>query len=134
MVDESMQHVASRPSNQTLNSSHLSRRESRDNSVNLRGESRSTSVTPCVAVLRILVLTMDRHESLLRLLKSLKSADYDGDCVDVDIWIDRMHDGSVHGPTHQIAKTLQWPFGQKVVHVHEENVGLRGIFASRHVL
>ena len=80
----------------------------------------------CVAALRLIVLTMDRHGSLLRLLVSLQNSDYGRDCIDLDIWIDRTTEGLLHSPTKIVADEVHWPFGRKVVHVRSENAGLRG--------
>eukprot|EP00802_Teleaulax_amphioxeia_P005177 Tamp_05181.p1 GENE.Tamp_05181~~Tamp_05181.p1 ORF type:complete len:661 (+),score=38.00 Tamp_05181:313-2295(+) len=80
----------------------------------------------CVAALRLIVLTMDRHHSLLRLLVSLQKADYGRDCIDLDVWIDRTTAGLLHSPTKLVADEVNWPFGRKVVHVRSENAGLRG--------
>ena len=107
-----------------LNASQSIRTRSNESFYNLRQKSSTQS---CVAVLRIIVLTVDRHKSLLRLLRSLENADYGGDCVDLDIWIDRAPDGSVHVGTHLLADKLWWPFGRKTVHTHKQHVGLRGI-------
>lgn len=78
--------------------------------------------------LRIIVLTMDREASLRRLLRSLESADYAGDRVDLDIWIDR---GS---STAEAEKTMasmvgaslerNWKHGVRTVHNRTENAGL----------
>lgn len=38
---------------------------------------------------RVVVLTHSRRESLQRLLSSLRDAEYDGERVDLDVWIDR---------------------------------------------
>jgi len=76
--------------------------------------------------LRLIVLTMNRHSSLLRLLESLQVADYLGDCVSLDIWIDISAYGKTpDAATLQTACDFAWPHGVKVVHVHLEQAGLR---------
>ena len=75
--------------------------------------------------LRIIVLTMDRHLSLQRLLESLGNAHYGKDeHIDLDIWIDRPRGGGTHSLTMQIAKDFGWNFGTKRVHKRLENAGL----------
>ena len=76
--------------------------------------------------LRLIVLTMNRASSLLRLLNSLKHADYLGDKVALDIWIDVDAKNKLpHKSTLQTANDFIWPFGPKTVHVREEQAGLR---------
>ena len=76
--------------------------------------------------LRLIVLTMNRHSSLLRLLESLRVADYLGDCVALDVWVDISAYGKTpDAATLQTACDFAWPHGVKVVHVHLEQAGLR---------
>ena len=88
--------------------------------------------------LTLKVLTMNRKESLARLIKSLLNADYSGDTVNLDIYVD-------YPPTHtakyrdklesrlrdrvqviELVEKLVWPFGRKLVHVRVQNAGLIG--------
>jgi hypothetical protein len=79
-------------------------------------------------VLRIIVLTMDRPASLKRLLVSLTEADYEGDRVDLDIWIDRANDTDIAENIIQsmasTARECHWPFGVRTIHKREHNAGL----------
>jgi len=45
--------------------------------------------------LRIIIMTMDRRQSFLRLWHSLEQARYLGDHIDVDVWVDRNGTGHV---------------------------------------
>lgn len=78
--------------------------------------------------LRIIVLTMDREASLRRLLRSLDSAEYGGDRVDLDIWIDR---GSSTADAEKTMESIAsasmeriWKHGVRSVHRRTENAGL----------
>lgn len=86
--------------------------------------------------LRIIVLTMDRASSLRRLLGSLQAANYDGDRVDLDIWVDKASDkGSDNGAISDQAEEAQtlmmstaseanWTYGVRTLHKRLENAGL----------
>lgn len=74
--------------------------------------------------LRLIVLTMDRVEPLKRLLKSLRGAEYGGDAVDLDVWVDRGGNGLVSEAVLKEARGCTWVHGVKTVHVRERNVGL----------
>lgn len=76
------------------------------------------------AVARLIVLTMDRSQSLRRLLKSAVDADYSGDHVDLDIWIDRSEGGLINAEVLAAAKQLQWPHGAKTIYERRKNGGL----------
>jgi hypothetical protein len=76
--------------------------------------------------LHIKVLTMDRLQSLKRLMDSLKNAHYDGDTVHLDVYVD-------YPPATDATKlqsklntrkliidyleTFDWPHGKKMIHV-----------------
>ena len=79
----------------------------------------------CAPALRLIVLTMDRAESLHRLLASLVRANYSGDCVALDIWIDRSARGELDSATVAVSHSIGWPFGAKTVHNRFSNAGLR---------
>lgn len=76
--------------------------------------------------LRILVLTMDRPKSLLRLLNSLLAANYGTDRIDLDVWVDRMDGADPHPETMDAVANFRWPtdLGSMTVHVWPENAGL----------
>lgn len=75
-------------------------------------------------VARMIVITMDRDESLVRLLDSLAKANYGEDHVDLDIWIDRANDKPIHeGVLHACQKVI-WKQGTKTVHKRAANAGL----------
>ena len=50
-------------------------------------------------------------QGLVDCFKSLTEADYLGDRVDVDIWIDRNKDNILDEQTYQTALSFQWPHG-----------------------
>lgn len=98
---------------------------------------------------RIMVLTHSRADSLLRLLRSATAAHYDGDRVDLDIWVDRSllpenEPTSLPGrllrsllPSRRrsapadatvvaAASKFEWPHGAKAVHVWDTHVGIWG--------
>jgi hypothetical protein len=78
--------------------------------------------------LRVIVLTMDREPSLRRLLASLTAADFEGDRVDLDIWIDRASTSDEAGETLALmantARTVNWTQGIKTIHKRVGNAGL----------
>lgn len=73
---------------------------------------------------RLIVLTMDRSEPLKRLLRSLSEADYGGDHVDLDIWVDRAVGKDINRDVLKVAGELDWKQGTKTVHSRLENGGL----------
>lgn len=93
---------------------------------------------------QIIVLTHSRRDSLLRLLASLKSADYGNDIADLRIWVDRSAYrgpklsftsslwlrrrklGMVDKETVNAASQFDWPHGDKSVHVWDRHVGIWG--------
>ncbi|PXF47381.1 hypothetical protein BWQ96_02861 [Gracilariopsis chorda] len=75
-------------------------------------------------VARMIVITMDRENSLRRLLRSLEHANYGEDHVDLDIWIDRPKDGSIHQGVLQASRDIDWKYGTKVIHKRAVNAGL----------
>lgn len=79
-------------------------------------------------VLRLIVLTMDRVASLRRLLKSLELAEYQGDRIDLDIWIDRRAsndeaDGTMAAMVGA-ARECKWPYGVRSIHKRVQSAGL----------
>lgn len=79
-------------------------------------------------VLRLIVLTMDREESLRRLLQSLQRVNYDGDRVDLDVWIDRSSGSDEADETMSAmvgaARDCKWDHGVRSIHKRMENAGL----------
>lgn len=76
--------------------------------------------------LRIIIMTMDRRESFLRLWRSLEQAHFFGDRIDVDMWVDRNGTGQVVD-AHFLDEisSLGWAHGRKRVHVWKRNAGIR---------
>jgi hypothetical protein len=78
---------------------------------------------------QIIVLTMNREKSLKRLLKSLQTADYDGDVVDLVIRVD-YYDGkqqqgnAANKNVMRVAHNISWIHGNKTIHLAKENRGL----------
>ena len=86
---------------------------------------------PCVyrdaADLRIIVITYNRWESLLKLLNSLNDLQTDGDRIALEIWIDRSAGGGdVDDLTLRSAESFQWNHGAARVHVQRRHVGIYG--------
>ncbi|XP_021359182.1 uncharacterized protein LOC110454129 [Mizuhopecten yessoensis] len=74
--------------------------------------------TPFDLDLRVIVITYNRGNSVLRLLNSLNEADYLGDKVAIDVWIDRSKDGVIHEETY--AKARQFKFKHGIINVHNQ--------------
>ncbi|ELR15070.1 uncharacterized protein ACA1_214990 [Acanthamoeba castellanii str. Neff] len=68
------------------------------------------------------VLTYKRPEALQRLLQSLVGAEYDGDEVNLDVFVD--YDEQQNAAVLQAAKQLDWPHGRKRIFDQGRNVGL----------
>lgn len=75
-------------------------------------------------VARLIIITMDRDESLQRLLRSLISANYGEDHVDLDIWIDRPSDKPLHEGVLHACRGIDWKHGTKTIHKRSSNAGL----------
>ena len=76
--------------------------------------------------LRVVVITFNRANSLKRLLDSLNKAEYAGDGVKVEIWIDRSQTGVIHEPTVDVAKNFQFFHGSSEVIIRPVHAGLYG--------
>ena len=77
-------------------------------------------------LLRVIVLTMNRAQSLNRLLHSLFDAEYYHDKIALDIWIDLPpFETKINVETRQIVTDFSWPYGPKTLHFRDNNVGLR---------
>ena len=80
--------------------------------------------------LRIIAIVLNRSASLLRLLRSLNEAVYDGDRVKLEVWIDRSVNGHLDEATLKVANTFEFRHGAYEVKPHLENVGLLGQWLS----
>lgn len=69
----------------------------------------------------IVVVTYNRINSLKRLLNSLSSAQYFEDKVTLIISVDKSENDIIEN----FADEYKWPFGNKIVKKHDENLGLR---------
>ncbi|KAK7098671.1 uncharacterized protein [Littorina saxatilis] len=78
------------------------------------------------ALMRILILTYKRDRSLRRCLDSINNAEYDGEKVEVEIYIDRGKDGKVHKETFLVANSFRFNHGPVRVHVQPRHVGVLG--------
>lgn len=70
----------------------------------------------------IVAVGYNRPDSMHRLLSSVAAADYDGDCVDIVVSIDK---GERQGLIAQAAESLDWKNGDKTIRVFRERQGLR---------
>lgn len=75
-------------------------------------------------VARLIVITMDREDSLSRLFTSLVKANYGEDHVDLDIWIDRAKDKALEEGVLHTCQTVDWKQGTKTIHKRATNAGL----------
>eukprot|EP00177_Eucheuma_denticulatum_P003968 GFKZ01007171.1.p1 GENE.GFKZ01007171.1~~GFKZ01007171.1.p1 ORF type:complete len:455 (+),score=60.27 GFKZ01007171.1:97-1461(+) len=75
-------------------------------------------------VARLIVITMDREDSLKRLLESLTRSNYGEDHVDLDIWIDKAKDKPLHDGVLHACRTTDWKQGTKTIHKRVSNAGL----------
>ena len=80
--------------------------------------------------LRIIAIVFDRSESLLRLLRSLNEAIYDGDKVKLEVCIDMSVQGYLDEDTIYIATTFSFKHGEYEVIRHSEHVGIFGQWLS----
>ncbi|XP_060605157.1 uncharacterized protein LOC132757787 [Ruditapes philippinarum] len=80
--------------------------------------------------LRIIVITFNRFKSLVRLLRSLNQAIYDGDTVKIEVWIDRSEEGVLDEAVVKTANTFSFQHGDYEVIPHFEHVGLHGQWIS----
>ena len=79
---------------------------------------------------RIIVITYNRHNSLLRLLNSLNRAHYGRDKIVLDVWIDRSKLNLVHNDTVHTALQYQFNKGTCNVYIHRNHVGITGQWLS----
>ena len=77
--------------------------------------------------LRIIVLTLKRPTSLLKLLQSLDVLELDEQSSALEIWIDRSRvTNKPDVRTVKVASEFQWSRGPTRVHVHPTHVGIYG--------
>ena len=86
---------------------------------------------PCQAYtdkvnLRIIIVTFNRAQSLLKLLKTLQNLELDGDRGAVEIWIDVTKNGSFHADTVRVARSFRWRHGVTRVHIQSSHAGIIG--------
>jgi len=75
----------------------------------------------CKPALRLVVFTSNRAEPLHELLAMLARVNYGGECVALDVCIERSAQGELDAGTVAVAHSVAWPFGPKAVHT-------RGLF------
>lgn len=75
---------------------------------------------------RIIIITLNRPQSLLVLLESIKEIELDGDSASLEIWIDRDRQGQVDSNTVDAAISFHWRKGPTRVYVHSTHVGIYG--------
>ncbi|WAQ98066.1 hypothetical protein MAR_022439 [Mya arenaria] len=78
------------------------------------------------ADLRIIVLTYNRSNALMRLLESLDKADYGGSTVVLEVWIDRKQNEQYSIQTVDTLSKFYFEAGFCDIHLHPTHVGLRG--------
>lgn len=76
--------------------------------------------------LRLIVIVYNRAESVLKCLITLNNADYLGDNVHVDVWIDRSPDGIIDEKTYKTVLNFKFLHGTYQIHNHTKHVGLYG--------
>lgn len=74
--------------------------------------------------LRLIVLTWNRSEHLKRLLDAIKNIEMDGDEMAVDIWVDRLKNGSVDKKTLLVARNFAITNNHTTIHIHPDHAGL----------
>lgn len=75
--------------------------------------------------LRIILITFNRPKSLLRLLRSLNNARYNGDNVGIDIWLDRSKNGTVSKETIKTVLQFHFTAGLCRLYVRDHHGGLK---------
>lgn len=76
--------------------------------------------------LRVIVLACQRPGALSILLDSLSDLLLDGATASLEIWVDRLKNGSIHAATLDIARNFTWKGGVTRVHVWPRHVGIYG--------
>mmetsp|Transcript_24438 Transcript_24438/g.35065 ORF Transcript_24438/g.35065 Transcript_24438/m.35065 type:complete len:892 (+) Transcript_24438:22-2697(+) len=104
----------------------------------LATEDRDITLNPLITVavdkslqqvlLTIRIITMDRPESLARLLTSLQKAHYEGDTVHIEFHIDKpassKKDTTKYEEVLKLSKEFEWPYGVKKLYPQTENAGI----------
>ena len=85
---------------------------------------------PCVyedeVDLRLIVITYNRTDSVLKLLDSLQNLELDGDKAILEIWVDRDVTEQIHNETFEAVSKFKWKKGQTRVHVQTSHAGILG--------
>ena len=76
--------------------------------------------------LRVIVIVYNRAESVLKCLTSLNNAEYLGDNIHIDVWIDRSPAGVIDEKTFKTVSNFHFLHGSYQVHNHTKHVGLYG--------
>lgn len=75
---------------------------------------------------RIIVITYNRDESLMKLLRTIDELELDGDTAALEIWIDVNKAGGFHNKTVSAAKSFKWKKGPTRVHIQTSHAGIYG--------
>ncbi|ESN98398.1 hypothetical protein HELRODRAFT_192903 [Helobdella robusta] len=85
---------------------------------------------PCVyesvVDLRVIVITYDRTDSVMKLLNSLQSLELDGDEAILEIWIDRNAKTGINNKTYEAVSTFKWTKGPTRIHNQTSHAGIMG--------
>ncbi len=74
---------------------------------------------------RLIVMTMNRHRALKRLLRSAAEARYGGHRIDLDIWVDRRSvEEELDANVLNVTETQDWPHGTKTIYRRRRPGGL----------
>jgi hypothetical protein len=77
--------------------------------------------------LRIIVIVYNRARSLLKCLNAINNAQYGGDLVGVEVWVDPIEETNLpHAATLKTAQNFKFAHGQYNVRVHPTHVGIQG--------
>lgn len=80
----------------------------------------------CKNILNIRILTMNRPNSLNRLLQSLLHADYCDDIINIEFFVDAQPNSNlIDKKTENIINHFQWKVGSKKVFLNRINAGLK---------
>ena len=75
---------------------------------------------------RVIVITYNRAESVMKLLRTLDTVEMDGDSARLEIWLDRNREGRVDNATLKAVSNFKWKRGPTRVHVQKRHVGILG--------
>ncbi|KAK3599751.1 hypothetical protein CHS0354_037231 [Potamilus streckersoni] len=76
--------------------------------------------------LRIIVIVYNRASSLGRLLEYLNKANYYGDNVMLEVWIDRAKNGTIDAKTYNLARAFKFSHGDFKICNHTRHTGIYG--------